>query len=145
MQPGGPICLARRGGPHIVPNHPPLLLLLFVLLLMYAATYNTYKHIYNTCVYIILLWCTCVCVCVCVGTHHQHWDVAAPWSSRTLCNHSRPSVAYIYSSRFHASCLQTKLVYRRCLLTKKKTRKKKRRYIGNITWYIRGTWYLYNI
>jgi len=124
MQPGGPICLARRGGPHIVPNHPPLLLLLFVLLLMYAATYNAYKYIYNTCVYIII----CTCVCVCVGTHHQHCDVTAPWSSRALCNHSRPPVAcIIYSSRFHASCLQTKLVYRRCLLTERK------KYKGNIT------------
>lgn len=33
MQPGGPICLARRGGPHIVPNHPPLLLLSLLLLM----------------------------------------------------------------------------------------------------------------
>lgn len=75
MQPGGPICLARRGGPHIVPNHPPLLLLLFVLLLMYAVTYiNIRIYIYIIPVYVLYAR-------VCVGTHHQHCDVTAPWSS----------------------------------------------------------------
>jgi len=123
MQPGGPICLARRGGPHIVPNHPPLLLLLFVLLLMYAATYNnTYKYIYI--IIPVYVYCMHVCVCVCVWVLTISTVTLLPHGHlRALCNHSRPPVAYIYSSRFHASCLQTKLVYRRCLLTKKKVKK----------------------